>query len=276
MPQRLSAPFPPLFNVTDAHSHVSSQEFDEDRDEMLMRSAQSGVVRIVDIDYQEDAASKKQMARLNGIDLICGAGIHPHDASSYREDKNQLLAALDSKQYSMVGEIGLDFYRNLSPHDEQISAFIDQLDLAVEYRLPVAIHSRQADQKTFEILEHWCKRTTGYLGPEREPGMIHCFSGNSELAGRYIDLGFQISISGIATFKNEINAPEVIISSPISSILAETDAPYLTPEPHRGKRNEPIYVLDTIRFIGKLKGMPAQTVADTTSANLIRLLGMDE
>ena len=89
-------------------------------------------------------------------------------------------------------------------------------------------------------------------------------------------MGFQISISGIATFKNEINAPEVIISSPISSILAETDAPYLTPEPHRGKRNEPIYILDTIRFIAKLKGMPAQTVADTTSANLIRLLGMDE
>ncbi len=276
MSTRVSPPSPSLHNVTDAHSHISSVEFDMDRQQMLSRAAQSGIVRIVDIDHQKNCASKKQIARNNGIDLICVAGIHPHDASNYCQDKNQLLSALDSKHHSLVGEIGLDFYRNLSPPDQHISAFLDQLALAVEYQLPVAIHSRQADQETFEILEHWCKRTSGYLGPRRQTGMIHCFSGDAVLAQKYIELGFLISISGIATFKNETTAPEVISSSPISSLLAETDAPYLTPEPHRGKRNEPIYVLDTIRFIAKLKDIPAQVVADATSANLLRLLGRDE
>jgi len=265
-----------LSNVTDAHSHLWSDEFSSDRTHVLQRASDAGLVCIVDISYGVGAEHRKKEARALEIDLVCVAGVHPHDAKNFHQLEKMLSSQLSGGSYSAIGEIGLDYYRNLSPANQQITVFQDQLELAIEYDLPVVIHSRNADQDTYEILKDWARRVPRNHGPNREIGMIHCFSSDSELAQKYIDLGFLISISGIATFANVQETPEVIRRINTSKLLVETDAPYLAPVPHRGKRNEPALVVDTIKFISALKQVPSQKIADSTTQNAYRLFRLND
>ena len=265
-----------LSNVTDAHSHLWSDEFSSDRTHVLQRASDAGLVCIVDISYGVDAEHRKKEARALEIDLVCVAGVHPHDAKNFHQLEKTLSSQLSGGSYSAIGEIGLDYYRNLSPANQQITVFQDQLELAIEYDLPVVIHSRNADQDTYEILKDWARRVPRNHGPNREIGMIHCFSSDPELAQKYIDLGFLISISGIATFANAQETHEVIRRINTSKLLVETDAPYLAPVPHRGKRNEPALVVDTIKFISALKQMPSQKIADSTTRNAYRLFRLND
>ena len=265
-----------LSSVTDAHSHLWSAEFTNDRAQVLQRASDAGLVCIVDISYDLDPEPRKQEAKTQGINLVCVAGIHPHDAKDFDQLERTLLQQLSGGAYDAVGEIGLDYYRNLSPVHQQITAFQKQLDLAIEYHLPVVIHSRDADEDTYKILRDWVQRAPENYRSDREVGMIHCFSSDYTLAEKYIELGFLISISGIATFDNVKDTPEVVLRIDTNKLLVETDAPYLAPVPHRGTRNEPALVVDTIRFISSLKKVPSQDIADSTTKNAYRLFRLND
>ena len=265
-----------LSNVTDAHSHLWSHEFSSDRTEVLQRASDAGLVCIVDISYDTDPELRKREARALEIDLVCVAGVHPHDAKDFDQLEKMLLSQLSLGSYSAIGEIGLDYYRNLSPLNQQITVFKNQLELAIEYDLPVVIHSRNADHDTYQILEKWAHRVPRNHGFDREIGMIHCFSSDSALAEKYIELGFLISISGIVTFDNIKEIPEVVRHIETNKLLVETDAPYLAPVPHRGKRNEPALVVDTIKFVSALKKVPSQKIADSSTQNAYRLFRLND
>lgn len=265
-----------LSSVTDAHSHLWSAEFGNDRAQVLQRASDAGLVCIVDISYNLDPEPRKQEAKTQGINLVCVAGIHPHDAKDFDLLEGALMQQLSGGAYDAVGEIGLDYYRNLSPVDQQITAFQKQLDLAIEYHLPVVIHSRDADEDTYKILRDWVQRAPRNYRSDREVGMIHCFSSDYTLAEKYIELGFLISISGIATFDNVKDTPEVVLRIDTNKLLVETDAPYLAPVPHRGTRNEPALVVDTIRFISSLKKVPPQKIANSTTKNAYRLFRLND
>jgi len=265
-----------LSNVTDAHSHLWSHEFSSDRTEVLQRASDAGLVCIVDISYDTDPELRKREARALEIDLVCVAGVHPHDAKDFDQLEKMLLSQLSLGSYSAIGEIGLDYYRNLSPLNQQITVFKNQLELAIEYDLPVVIHSRNADHDTYQILEEWARRVPRNHGFDREIGMIHCFSSDSALAEKYIELGFLISISGIVTFDNIKEIPEVVRHIETNKLLVETDAPYLAPVPHRGKRNEPALVVDTIKFVSALKKVPSQKIADSSTQNAYRLFRLND
>jgi TatD DNase family protein len=203
-------------------------------------------------------------------------GVHPHDAKTLTPGDIATLATLaESPRVVAVGEIGLDFYRNLSPPEVQHRAFREQLALARELDLPVVIHSRDADEEAFEELaEH--AEAVAHPHDNRPLGMMHTFAGDRPLAEQYVRLGFLISISGTVTYPNADETREVARTVPLDHLLIETDAPYLTPQFRRGQRNEPAYVMETARYIGELRGERIETIVQATTANAARLFALDK
>ena len=170
-----------------------------------------------------------------------------------------------------IGEIGLDFYRKSSPRQCQLEVFQQQLDLATRLGLPVVIHCRQAHQEVLSILTHWVKSTPALAGNADKLGVMHCFSGNTELAWRYIELGFLISLAGPVTYPKAFDRVEVARQLPLDKLLVETDSPFLTPQLHRGQRNEPSYVSLVVDRIAQIRQIPAETVAQATTQNAVEL-----
>ena len=200
-------------------------------------------------------------------------GLHPNGASKLAEEREALGVLLASGNYVGVGEIGLDFYRDRATPQEQYEALRYQLELARECSLPIVVHSRNADAECFAELSDWANRVGRYLGPDREVGQLHCFSGDAGLAAAYVELGFLISIPGTVTYKNNDRGQEVARTVPLAKMLVETDAPFLAPTPHRGKRNEPAYVVETARFVAAQRGCDIAEVATATAHNAARLFG---
>ncbi len=266
----------PLPGVIDAHAHVSwSREFNDDRDAILQRAWAAGLSAIIDVGI--DTATSITCRDLAQAEprVHAVAGIHPHEAEHLVREREPLREAVAGGGFVAIGEIGLDFFRNLSPPEQQYEAFRWQLDLAREANLPVVIHSRDADEESFAVLDEWAQRVGRYLGPDREIGMMHCYAGDAELAQRYVDLGFVLSVPGTVTFPKNERGQQVARSVPLGSMLVETDCPYLTPVPWRGKRNEPAYVTETVRFVSTLRGDPPEAVARATSENTARLFDLD-
>ncbi|PKN80174.1 MAG: hydrolase TatD [Chloroflexi bacterium HGW-Chloroflexi-9] len=263
----------PLPGTVDAHAHVRSRELQHDFAAVLQRAWDAGVTHIVDVGV--DTATSLQSLELarNEPRIHAVAGLHPHEAQHLERERASLRATVEGGGVVGVGEIGLDFFRNISPPDAQYEALRWQLDLAREYDLPVVIHSRNADEECFDVIAEWQRRVGRYLGPDREIGMMHCFAGNLELAVRYADLGFLISVPGTVTYSNNAQGQEVARLMPLAGILIETDCPYLTPVPHRGRRNEPAYVVHTARFVASLRDCDPAEVARETAANAARLFG---
>ncbi|RLT44522.1 MAG: TatD family deoxyribonuclease [Chloroflexi bacterium] len=259
--------------VIDAHSHITSREFADDREAMLQRAWDAGLVAIVEVG--DDVASGMRALELARRDprLHAVTGLHPHGASRFAEEREVLRTLLETGEYVGVGEIGLDFYRDRSPREAQFEAFRWQLDLAREVERPVVIHSRDADAESYAEISAWAARVGRYLGPDREVGMLHCFSGDAELAARYVELGFLISVPGTVTYQKNDRGQGVARSVPLAAMLVETDAPYLAPRPHRGTRNEPAYVVETARFVAALRGCDLDEVAQATAENAARLFG---
>ena len=276
MPPRRGEPPEPLPGIIDAHAHVAwSREFDDDRDAVLERAWAAGLSRIVDVgvDLQTSLACRAY-AQADPRFAAVG-GIHPHEAKHLDRDREAFRAAIEAGGFVAIGEIGLDFHYTLSPPDEQRAAFAWQLDLALEVGLPVMIHAREADEECFETLAAWSRRAGTAPDTSRPVGMMHCFSGDLDLARRYIDIGFVISVPGAVTFKGNERGQAVAKGIPLASMLVETDCPYLTPAPHRGLRNEPAYVVETARFIAQLRGVSPEEVARTTSMNAARFFGFE-
>ena len=254
-------------NWVDSHAHTWSEELTADYQEIMNRAWASGISEIIEVGV--DVPTSKLAAKLASTDrrihAVCG--IHPHDADKYDQQHLDLQELATSGDFVAIGEIGLDLYRNFSPPDQQYKAFEKQLELARINNLPVVIHSRNADSETYSILKNWVSKVGKYLGTSRPIGMLHCFSGNSELSKKYQDLGFLISLAGPVTYKKNIELQKVAKLLPLSKMLIETDCPYLTPTPYRGKLNEPAYVKATGMFIANIKKEKISSVAKATTEN---------
>jgi TatD DNase family protein len=199
-------------------------------------------------------------------------GVHPHDADSVTEDDmNELRILLTAPKVVALGEIGLDFYRDLSPRDMQRSLFRQQIRIGLEAGMPLLIHDRDSAGEVIEILKE-----VGAVGRPDTRVLLHCFSGSAEQAMEYIGLGCTISVAGPVTYKNNKKTARVAAEIPLERLLIETDAPYLTPEPLRGRPNEPAFVEHTARKVAELRGISYEEVAAATLANAKRFLGIED
>jgi len=245
--------------MIDSHAHLELRDFDPDRDDVITRAREAGVGAIVTIGIDIDDCLKAVEIAGNYDAVYAAVGIHPHEVKKIdRQTYDRLRELAAHPKVVAYGEIGLDFFRNLSPRDDQIRRFGEQLELADDLNLPVIIHDREAHRETMSMLSTW-------KGTRR--GIIHCFSGDYAMARKCLDLGFYISIPGTVTFPKADTLRDVVRRVPVESLLVETDAPFLTPEPHRGKRNESAYVKYTAMRVAELKEMPFEEIAGITARN---------
>jgi TatD DNase family protein len=247
-------------SFTDSHAHLTLDAFDADRDEVIARARAAGLKHVCTIgSLARDAEAALGLAEAHDF-ICCAAGLHPHDAKLWDPDSAPRLEALAGHPRLMaIGEIGLDYHYDHSPRDRQREVFAEQIRLARRLGLPIVIHTREAHDDTLRILEEEKAEEVG--------GIFHCFSGNAEMARFAVDHGFRISFSGSLTFKNAERLREVARAVPPALLLTETDAPFLSPHPHRGKRNEPARVLEVVTKLAELHAMSPQTMGDLTTRN---------
>lgn len=251
--------------LVDSHCHLDFKDFDADRDDVLARAKAAGVDLMVTISTKITEAKKIIKLAETSDALVCSVGIHPHEAGREPEtDAAQLVALAKHEKVVGIGETGLDYFYEHSPRDAQQKNFRAHIEACRESRLPLIVHARDADEDTANILENEMEKGD-------YPGLIHCFTAGPELAQRALDIGFYISVSGIATFKNAAELRETIKMIPLDRLLVETDAPFLAPVPHRGKRNEPSFVADTAAMLADLKGVTTKELAQVTSDNFFSL-----
>jgi len=255
--------------IIDSHAHYDHKRFASDRDELLKALPENGVEMVINIgcDLPSSKASVKLAEAYNHV--YASVGVHPHDAKVFCESGMEMvqeLAALCAHEKVIgYGEIGLDFHYDFSPRDVQREWFKKQLELAYELNMPVIIHSRDAHEEVFDIIK---------ASPVRR-GVVHSFSGDKALALRYVDLGFYIGIGGVVTFDKTNTLQDAVAAIPLSGILLETDCPYLTPAPHRGKRNDSAYLSFVAEAVAKIKGETVETVCAQTGDNVKTLFGVD-
>lgn len=253
----------------DSHSHLDDKRFDGDRDILIKSLKENKVDLAINIgaDLETSINSVELADKYENIYAVIG--VHPHSASEVTDETiDQLRQMAKHKKVVAIGEIGLDFYYDNSPRDIQRKWFKEQLNLAKELKLPVVIHSRDANQETFDTIK---EAQDGNL-----KGVMHCFSGSVEMAIEYMKIGFYISLAGPVTFKNARVAKEVAEVVSLDKLLIETDCPYLTPEPYRGKRNEPMFVRYVAEKIAEIKNIPVEDLAKHTSRNTRELFGIRE
>jgi TatD DNase family protein len=255
--------------LIDSHAHIQGKEYAGEAEAVIARAREAGVEMIVAVGGAGDMSSNSEAVRLAHLfaNVYATVGMHPHDAKDVGADELAVLKnlAVDPRVIA-VGETGLDYYYSHSPHDVQRRVFGQFIEMARQTQLPIVVHEREAAQDAIELL----RREGG--GELR--GVIHCFTGNYEAACAYLDLGFYLSFTGIITFKNAGALREVVGKVPLDRMLVETDSPYLTPVPHRGKRNEPAYVRFVAETIAQVKAVAIDEVAAATTANVRALFGI--
>ncbi|OOB80210.1 MAG: hydrolase TatD [Epulopiscium sp. Nuni2H_MBin003] len=246
--------------IFETHAHYDDQRFDEDREQLIEHLFNNNIAYIMNVgsDIKNSIESIKLAKKYKN--LYASVGVHPHEAEANR-DLDILYELAKEEKVKAIGEIGLDFYYDHSPRDVQKESFIRQLHIAKKLDMPVIIHSRDADQETFDTLKD----------EDITDGVVHCFSGSKELANEYIKRGLYIGIGGALTFKNARKSVEVVQQIPIEKILIETDAPYLSPVPNRGKRNDSLNLIYVIEKIAEIKNMTQEEVAEITCENARRL-----
>ena len=251
----------------DTHAHLDDDRFDKDRDETIMQCQRDGVELILNAGSNIET-SVKAIALAKKYEFIYAAvGVHPHDAAEMDEETAGVLAALaGNKKVRAIGEIGLDYHYDFSPRDVQKQRFVEQIDLARQLKLPVIVHDREAHGEVMDIFKKTRIKEVG--------GVLHSFSGSAEMALECIKLGLYISISGPVTFENARKTVEAVKQVPLDMLLIETDSPYLTPVPYRGKRNYPGYVRFVAEKIAEIKGISFEEVARQTLENGKRLFGI--
>jgi len=256
-----------MVELIDSHAHLDFDKFNKDRDEVIERAKNNGIVNIVNVGSNL-ASSHRSLQLSQKYEMIYAVvGIHPHEAKHL--DKNALKVLKDLSKADKVigiGEIGLDFHYDNSPRDIQRDAFRKQLRLAKEVNLPVVVHSREADADTIKILKEEKMSNHNVL--------LHSYTGGKELAEKALDMGFYFGAGGIVTFNSASELKNIIQRTPLTHILLETDSPYLAPEPHRGKRNEPLYVKEVAKFIASLKNTNLESVAEITKENTERFFNI--
>jgi TatD DNase family protein len=255
----------------DSHCHIDGPDYDADRDEVIARAHDAGVTTMLNVGTGDphSGAFERAVALAEKHETIYAAiGVHPHDAKLFDDAAEKRLSDLvaNSKRVIAWGEIGLDYHYDHSPRDVQREVFRRQLRLAREHNLPVVIHSREADHDTIEILRDG-------LSGSGLSGVMHCFGGSLFMAESAIELGLYISFAGNLTFKKAEDLRSIARQLPLDRLLVETDCPYLTPVPYRGKRNEPARVVETARYLAELHEKGWEEMGTITSENFTRLFG---
>lgn len=257
----------------DSHAHIEMDRFDADREEVIQRALDAGVEIIVNVgdgDVARDSHADAFRIAERYPFIYTTVGVHPHEARLFDDELAAKLT--DLSQHPKViawGEIGLDYYYDNSPRDAQRAAFRRQLQSARERNLPAVIHSRDAEADTLAILrEEW--QGAGL------PGVIHCFTGTREFAEAAIEMGFLISFSGVVTFKKSDDLRATARALPLDKILIETDSPFLAPQPFRGRRNEPAYVVETARALAAVRGLAPEEIGRVTSESFRRTFWLDQ
>ena len=256
--------------MIDSHAHLEMEAFDPDREEVLERAREAGVETILSLAMVDENDSYRKAFPLVEAheDLITAVGCHPHDAKIFdqRGGEDFLKGLASRPRLVAIGEIGLDYHYNLSPPEVQRDVFRRQIRVARELSLPVIVHHREAESDLVKVLEVEMVSEIG--------GILHSFTSDLATAERALEMGFLISFSGILTFNNAAPLREVARRLPLDRLLVESDCPYLAPVPHRGKRNEPAFVRDTLRCLAEVKGLPAEEVEQATDANFRRFFDL--
>ena len=263
--------------LIDSHAHLTDRKLMSDLRNVLARAAEAELEAIITVGADpgdcrsvarlvEEVPRKAAGAGADWPEVFGTVGVHPHDAKVVTDEVLSEIAELaGAERIVAIGEIGLDFYRDLSPRDRQEMAFVQQIDLAREIGLPLVVHSRDAHDRTLEILE---REAAGL------PGVMHCFSGDRRIARRVLDLGMYIGIAGPVTYPNADRLREVVEQVPLDRLMVETDCPYLTPQKYRGERNEPAYVMYVAEAVARTKGLSFDELARATTENARRLFGL--
>jgi len=256
----------------DSHAHIDGPEFDADREEVIQRALDAGVSAILNVgtgDPHSGALERAVELAERHKNIYTAIGTHPHDARLFDDKAEQRITGLLQKSPRVIawGEIGLDFHYDNSPRDVQMKVFRRQVQLAKNARLPVIVHTREAEDETVEILK-------SHLSGSDPPGVMHCFSGSLQLAQQTLELGFLISFSGIVTFKNAHDLRAIAKQVPLHKLLIETDCPFLSPVPFRGKRNEPANLVEVARCLAELRGISLKEIARITTENFASLFNL--
>jgi TatD DNase family protein len=254
--------------LVDTHAHLDDKRFDDDREEVIKRCVDEGMVCIINAGSNLSSSIKSIALADKHTIIYAAVGIHPHDAKTADDNTVELLRLLAGKQKVVaIGEIGLDYHYDFSPREKQKQVFREQIGLARELKLPIVIHDRQAHEDTLKVLKEERAWETG--------GVMHCFSGSREMAKECMDMNFLISFAGPVTFDNARRAKEVADYVPVQRLLVETDCPYLAPVPLRGKRNYPGNVRYVAKEISRIKGLNSDRLLETVLDNTKRLFNID-
>lgn len=257
----------PKGQIIDSHAHLTWDSFAEDQTEVIERAFADGVVQMVQAGV--DLKTIPEMFKLTEqySEIFIGVGLHPHEAKLWNDEADsQIREAAEHPKVVAIGECGLDFYYNHSDRDAQLACFKAQIEIAREMNKPLIVHSRDAWDDTFELLEK--------VGQGKVRGVFHCFTGGPEQLPRIAALDFYVSFSGILTFSSAKNIQAAAPLAPNNRILVETDCPYLAPQPVRGKRNEPVYVWYVAEKLAQLRGVSLEQIAETTVANARQLFNL--
>jgi len=252
--------------IVDTHCHLADAKFRDDVEAVIERATQAGVRQLISIGAIGSIENDRRTVEIaeHHENVFAAVGVHPHDATQCSPERiDQLRTLAGSGKVVAIGESGLDFHYMHSPREAQEASLRAHFSLADELDLPIVIHCRDAERRLVEIA-----RQTGL---PRRGGVIHCFTGNADAAREFLALGFRISFSGIITFKNSAPIRDAASIVPDDAVMVETDAPYLAPEPYRGKRNEPAYVTRTLELLANLRGIDAATLGAQVVANAARL-----
>jgi TatD DNase family protein len=252
--------------IVDTHCHLADPKLYADLDGVLTRAADAGIAAMVSVGAITSIETDRLTVEIaeRHANIYAAIGVHPHDAKDCDADRISALRELaQSKKVVAIGESGLDFHYMHSPVQAQEAALRRHLELTAELGLPITIHCRDAEERLTAIVRE--------VGMPARGGVIHCFTGNTDAAREFVALGFHISFSGIVTFRNAREIHAAAPTVPADRVMVETDAPYLAPEPYRGKRNEPAYVRRTLEVLAKLRGVEADDLARITSENARRL-----
>ncbi|WP_187377708.1 TatD family hydrolase [Paenibacillus senegalimassiliensis] len=251
----------------DTHTHLDATQFDEDREEVIARAVEQGVTRMINIGFNRETIPTT-MKLAESYDFIYAAvGWHPQDAITMQEGDLDWIAELcKHEKVVAIGEIGLDYYWDTSPKEVQHEVFRKQIGLARSLGMPICIHNRDAHEDVVKILREEKAHEVG--------GVMHSYSGSWEIAKMCLDLGFHLSFGGPITFKNAKQPKEVLAKTPLDRLLIETDSPYLTPHPFRGKRNESAHVRLVAEMAAELKGVTFEEIAQITTQNALERFGI--
>jgi len=261
-------------NLIDSHCHIDGGRFDDDREKVIQNALDAGVIAMVNIGTgspKGDSFERTVALAESNESVYAAVGIHPHDVSEYDDSVEERLIDLTKSSDKVIGwgEIGLDFYYEHSPKDIQKKVFRRQINVAKKLDLPIIIHSRDADDETVEILTEECSYE-GFRG-----GILHCFGGSPKMAKTLLEIGFLISFAGNVTFKKADNLRDAAKVVPLDKLLVETDCPYLTPVPYRGKRNEPARVVETAKFLSEFYEIEFEKLANQTTENFSKFFNLD-